>query len=165
MKDQFSEFIEFLKTPFPHFFIILSFAITAFLFTDSNFIKTIYDKEKAIEVAEIKNENKVFVEDGESHFTVTCVGSNELDLLEDLVKSFSILLSTPAVITSLISVEALRIDYPHWSPDTFELFATIAFVYFNINFFLLLSYSLKLLQETRLENKPPPKPILSILPK
>lgn len=166
MNQNVQDLFEFLKTPFPYFFIIASLAFSTLILNDADLFKSIYDKEAHIKEIAVAKGERVYVEGDETHFTIYCQRDfNPIKMISDFFTFVGTFLSIPAMLVTKTLIGGLRFDYPNWSPQTFETFAMLSLIYFNINFWLLLSYLISKTHDLWLQDRPQTKTFLSVVPK
>ena len=164
--ENFNELFDFLKTPFPYLFLVLSLSISIALLTSDDFVQLLKHKMPKTEIVKVSVTNDTF-EEGENMF-VSCYinnGTSLEDVLYGVAKFFGFFLIFPSVIAANLFIVLLQRDFPNLSVENLVLIGKIAFVYFNLNYWLLLSYLIKSFHEAHLKDKIPSNPFISILPK
>lgn len=80
-----------------------------------------------------------------------------------IIGIFLLIFFLPSYLLTAAALAAIKVDYPHWCPETFELISVPVFAVFNAIYWIFLSRFFKLLHDYHCEHKTVQENPLSIL--
>lgn len=142
MENNSKNLFEFFKTPLPYFLLIGSLTISPLLLSFEAFRTSIYDLDGGITNHLRK---KVATEGEKFEFGCSHCGtfSNPTEtILITFVLVLGLFFVLPSTLVSIVFIKFFEFILPSTHPTTMSEIAQISFVYFNTNYWIILSYLL-----------------------
>ena len=148
-------YLKFLTTPFPYFFLFASLFVSSLYTTQADFTENLNKTNEEYSFVEDKDSA---IEDADtSGFSVcyTNYGYSYSGAIFDSFRAIFTPLILPSYTVTKIFLELLKLDYPELYSHNLDTISKLSFFYFNLIFWVLLAYWVNSAHDNYLENKSP----------
>lgn len=153
MNQQFQNLFDFLKTPFPYFCIIASLAVSICLIGYDDFSVELQEKSVVIneKTSDLETRAKI------SFCTYGGYSPSPAEEIVSLIfyvfiAILGLIFILPSAFATVVFMYSLQSYFPNIDIETIKFITLWAFIYFNCNYWLLLSFFTKTFHDSYQEN-------------